>query len=118
MHITNHSQYTEQKGFCEDLDEGKFSLPLIIAFNENNKAPKAVAQLRGLMMQRCVNGGLTFEQKVLALNLIEEAGGISGTEKVLHSLYGEMEAELERLAGVFGAENHQLELILEMLRID
>ncbi|EYB24413.1 hypothetical protein FG05_01738 [Fusarium graminearum] len=112
------ADYTEQKGFCEDLDEGKFSLPLIIAFNENNKAPKAVAQLRGLMMQRCVNGGLTFEQKVLALNLIEEAGGISGTEKVLHSLYGEMEAELERLAGVFGAENHQLELILEMLRID
>jgi geranylgeranyl pyrophosphate synthase len=112
------ADYTQQKGFCEDLDEGKFSLPLIIAFNENNKAPKAVAQLRGLMMQRCVNGGLTFEQKVLALNLIEEAGGISGTEKVLHSLYGEMEAELERLAGVFGAENHQLELILEMLRID
>ncbi|KAM0496501.1 hypothetical protein ACHAP8_007400 [Fusarium lateritium] len=112
------ADYTEQKGFCEDLDEGKFSLPLIIAFNENNKAPKAVAQLRGLMMQRCVNGGLTFEQKVLALSLIEEAGGISGTEKVLHSLYGEMEAELERLAAVFGAENHQLELILEMLRID
>ncbi|RBR09524.1 uncharacterized protein FIESC28_09855 [Fusarium coffeatum] len=112
------ADYTQQKGFCEDLDEGKFSLPLIIAFNEQNKAPKAVAQLRGLLMQRCVNGGLTFEQKVLALSLIDEAGGIEGTEKVLHSLYGEMEAELERLAGVFGEENCQLELILEMLRID
>ena len=44
--------------------------------------------------------------------------GIEGTEKVLHSLYGEMEAELERLASVFGEENCQLELILEMLRID
>ena len=69
-------------------------------------------------MQRCVNGGLAFEQKVLALSLIDEAGGIEGTEKVLHSLYGEMEAELERLAGVFGEQNCQLELILEMLRID
>ncbi|KAF5684800.1 polyprenyl synthetase [Fusarium circinatum] len=112
------ADYTQQKGFCEDLDEGKFSLTLVIIFNEPTRSPKATAQLRNLLVQRSINKGMTFEQKILALDLIEEAGGFMETEKVLHSLYNEMELELQRLSGVFGVENHQLELILEMLRVE
>lgn len=61
---------------------------------------------------------MTFEQKILALDLIKEADGFLETEKVLHSLYNELELELQRLSGVFGVENHQLGLILEMLRVE
>ncbi|KAF5627080.1 polyprenyl synthetase [Fusarium sp. NRRL 52700] len=111
-------QYTQQKGFCEDLDEGKFSLPLVIIFNEPTRSPKASAQLRNLLVQRSINKGMTFEQKILALELIQEAGGFLETEKVLHSLYNELELELQRLSDVFGVENHQLGLILEMLRVE
>ncbi|KAF5973699.1 polyprenyl synthetase [Fusarium coicis] len=112
------ADYTQQKGFCEDLDEGKISLPLVIIFNEPTRSPDATSQLRNLLVQRCINKSMTFEQKILALDLIEEAGGFVETEKVLHSLYNEMEFELQSLCGVFGVENHQLGLILEMLRVE
>ncbi|KAG5809504.1 hypothetical protein H9Q71_006150 [Fusarium xylarioides] len=112
------ADYTQQKGFCKDLDEGKFSLPLVIIFNEPTRSPKATAQLRNLLVQRSINKSMSFEQKILALDLIEEAGGFVETEKVLHSLYNKLELELQRLSDVFGVENHQLGLILEMLRVE
>ncbi|KAI1347164.1 isoprenoid synthase domain-containing protein [Xylaria sp. FL0043] len=46
--VPDNKQYTAQKGFCEDLDEGKFSLPLIHALAHTDKG----LQLRGLLHER------------------------------------------------------------------
>ncbi|KAF3070604.1 Ophiobolin F synthase [Daldinia childiae] len=106
-------EYTTQKGFCEDLDEGKFSLPLIHALAHTDKA----LQLRGLLNQRRRNGQCTIEQKHLILTHMREAGSLRYVFRVLEALHTELEAEVGRLESVFGKVNHEIRLMLAMLKV-
>jgi ophiobolin F synthase len=98
---------------CEDLDEGKYSLPLIHALSCTEKAHT----LHGLLSRRHIAGGLTGEQKRLVLRLMREAGSLEYTLTVLRTLFVELKAETSRLGAAFGQTNHELQLILEMLRV-
>lgn len=68
-------------------------------------------------MQRRVTGALSFEQKTLVLEHIRNSGALDATLRVMDSLYDELEGELDRLGSCFGAENHELQLILDMLKV-
>jgi len=107
------TQYTAQKGFCEDLDEGKFSLPLIHALAHTDKA----LQLRGVLRERSRKGNCTVEQKRLILALMNEAGSLKYVLHVLEALHTELEAEVKRLEGVFGKANHEIRSLLTLLRM-
>ncbi|KAG8162573.1 hypothetical protein KVR01_008338 [Diaporthe batatas] len=107
------AEYTAQKGFCEDLDEGKFSLPIIHALAHTDKP----LQLRGVMRERSRKGTCTTAQKQLVLALMSEAGSLQYVLHVLEALHAELEAEVERLEGVFGKTNHQIRAMLMLLRM-
>jgi geranylgeranyl pyrophosphate synthase len=98
---------------CEDLDEGKYSLPLIHAL----KQTKTGRQVKELLSQRHLQGRLTGSQKQLLLRLIQEAGSLDFTLKILQSIGHDLQAEIERLEAQFGKANYELRLILEMLKV-
>ncbi|KAI0116203.1 terpenoid synthase [Hypoxylon sp. NC0597] len=106
-------EYTAQKGFCEDLDEGKFSLPLIHALAHSDEAP----HLRDLLHQRRRNGKCTMEQKHLILTRMREAGSLRYVLHVLQALHTELDAEVGRLERVFGQVNHEIRLMLAILQV-
>ncbi|KAI0812845.1 putative geranylgeranyl pyrophosphate synthase [Xylaria sp. FL0064] len=111
--VADDKQYTAQKGFCEDLDEGKFSLPLIHALAHTDKG----LQLRGLLHERRRRGHCTKEQKHCILRYMREAGSLTYVLKVLQALYAELEAEARRLESAFGQVNHEMRLLLALLKM-
>ncbi|KAK8076026.1 hypothetical protein PG994_003298 [Apiospora phragmitis] len=55
------TDYTKQKGFCEDLDEGKFSLMMIHAMENAQRTDKMV--LQGVLDQRHLSGSMSAPAK-------------------------------------------------------
>src|SRR4051812_1118331 len=103
-------KYAAQKGFCEDLDEGKFSLPIIYTLAHTTDS----VLLRSLLQQRQRSGGLSFEQKTLILDIIRAAEGFEYTLHILNALYGEIEREVKQMELAFGMENDQLRGLLAL----
>ncbi|KAL5338819.1 putative geranylgeranyl diphosphate synthase [Aspergillus crustosus] len=106
------AEYTKQKGFCEDLEEGKFSLPLIHLLQT---IPDNYV-LRNVWMQRRVHNTATHAQKETILELMKKSGSLQFTEDTLSVLYSDVEKSIDELERKFGVENFQLRLILELLR--
>ncbi|KAK7743724.1 hypothetical protein SLS62_010455 [Diatrype stigma] len=105
--------YTEKKGFCEDLDEGKFSLPLIHALTHAGKA----LQLKCLIHQRRQKGQCTNEQKHFILTQMREAGSLAYVLQMLQALHTELDAEVGRLECVFGRVNHEMRLMMALIKV-
>jgi len=112
------AQYTKQKGFCEDLDEGKYSLPLIHALGRcetfGPTHPKDNTILRNLLSQRHVAGRMSLEQKQLFLEHLKEQGSLEYTRHALDAL----QMQLTDLAQQMGMlENEMLKALLEALKV-
>ncbi|KAJ9273363.1 hypothetical protein DTO212C5_437 [Paecilomyces variotii] len=75
-------EYAEKKGFCEDLDEGKFSFPLIHALT----SPPGDFQLQGILQVSRMSGGLDVPLKQFVLDHLQKAGSMKYTEQTLASL--------------------------------
>ena len=113
-HQNLHSpEYRAQKGFCEDLDEGKMSFPLVHALNncEDN------AELYQLLRQRRDIGYLSDEQKKLVLGQLDRAGSMTYTRDTLRRQQGEIHAGLKRVEDVTGRENWILRALLQRLEV-
>lgn len=71
--------YSEQKGFCEDLDEGKFSYPIVSCFNWD---PVARDIILGIFRQ---NGNrestLSRNMKTYILGLIKRSRAFEATRE-------------------------------------
>lgn len=113
-------QYTKQKGFCEDLDEGKYSLPLIYALggcshSEGSKTNvRDTTLLRNLLSQRHVAGRMSLDQKKLFLEQLKARGSFEYTRQALH----ELQTKLKSLAEQMGMlENESLRGLLEVLKV-
>ncbi|CAN9449237.1 unnamed protein product [Alternaria alternata] len=106
-------EYSAQKGFCEDLDEGKMSFPLVHALKncEDN------AELYELLRQRRDIGYLSDEQKKLVLGQLDRAGSMKYTRDTLRRLQGEIHAGLKRVEDVTGRENWILRALLQRLEV-
>ncbi|KAL8783077.1 MAG: hypothetical protein Q9213_004889 [Squamulea squamosa] len=109
-------EYSEQKGFCEDLDEGKISYCLVMcAQRDKGRADQIV----GIFRQQALRGGqkaLRRQTKEHILKLLEEAGAMETTREKLRELEKGVDAEIEGLEGVGGVENPLLKILVEMLR--
>ncbi len=107
-------QYTKQKGFYEDLDEGKYSLPLIHALGQCGNTAKDDALLRNLLSQRHVARRMSIEQKQLFLEYLNAQGSLDYTRLALDAL----QFELKDMAGRMGMfRNAELKDLMEVLKV-
>jgi geranylgeranyl diphosphate synthase type 3 len=77
LNLSNKT-YTQNKGLCEDLTEGKFSFPIIHSIRSN---PRNL-QLINILKQRTQDE----EVKLYAINYMESTGSFAYTRKVVREL--------------------------------
>ncbi|KAL4961087.1 bifunctional terpene synthase/polyprenyl synthetase family protein [Aspergillus stella-maris] len=106
-------EYTGQKGFCEDLDECKFSYPLIHALTSQ---PKNV-QLRGILQQSRSAGGLDVPLKETVLSHLRQAGSIQYTETKMGELMEKITDSVVSLEGETGSPNWVVRLLIHRLKV-
>ncbi|KAI8987178.1 geranylgeranyl pyrophosphate synthase [Pilobolus umbonatus] len=98
-------KYADNKGFCEDLTEGKFSFPIIHSIRADPKN----RQLLNILKQR----SNSVELKLFALQLFKKTNTFEYCRKFLQVLEKEARDEIKLLGG-----NKMLERIMDMLSID
>lgn len=106
-------QYTGQKGFCEDLDEGKLSFPIIHALTSQ---PEDV-QLRALLQQSRSAGGLNVPAKQCVLGNIHRAGSMDYTVRALHELMKDITDQIELIENNTRCPNWVLRLLVHRLAV-
>ncbi|XP_011646732.1 geranylgeranyl pyrophosphate synthase isoform X2 [Pogonomyrmex barbatus] len=84
-------EYTENKSYCEDLTEGKFSFPIIHALTSNPDD----RQIINILRQRTKD----IEVKRHCIKLLERFGSFKYTRNVLEELDLAARTEIERLGG-------------------
>ncbi|CAG9136899.1 Geranylgeranyl pyrophosphate synthase [Plutella xylostella] len=95
-------EYTENKSYCEDLTEGKFSFPIIHAIRSQDGDQQVLHILR----QRTRD----TEVKRYCISLLEKFGSFQYSRDTLQRLDAEARAEVARLGG-----NPHLEALLDEL---
>lgn len=115
-------QYAGQKGFCEDLDEGKFSFPLIHCLNAQSIAcvpgfnHKLMFQNIFMTRSRSESGCLSREMKLLMLQIMKTTGSLNVTKLALDKIWQELQAELDKAEQTAGIENPDLKNLLRKLK--
>ncbi|XP_018308379.1 geranylgeranyl pyrophosphate synthase [Mycetomoellerius zeteki] len=83
--------YAENKSYCEDLTEGKFSFPIIHALRSNPED----RQIINILRQRTKD----IEVKRYCVKLLKKFGSFEYTRNVLEELESTARAEIKRLGG-------------------
>ncbi|ORY98923.1 geranylgeranyl pyrophosphate synthase [Syncephalastrum racemosum] len=96
--------YSDNKGFCEDLTEGKFSFPIIHAI----RADPSNRQLLNIVSQKTT----AVEVKKYALDIISRTGTFEYVRQFLRRKEEEARKEIESLGG-----NPLLEKVIDSLQI-
>ncbi|KAF8419010.1 isoprenoid synthase domain-containing protein [Tirmania nivea] len=98
-------QYLKNKGFCEDLTEGKFSFPIIhsIRSDPTNK------QILNILKQQTKDEDV----KLYAVKYMQQTGTFEYTKKVVQRLGKDAMSMVEALGG-----NEQLEVILRRMFVE
>ncbi|KAK4164713.1 isoprenoid synthase domain-containing protein [Cladorrhinum sp. PSN259] len=109
----NSDEYANQKGFCEDLDEGKLSFPLVRYLN----TAKDTLQVREVMQQRRTQGCLSLPLKRLVLQQLGTSNCLDYTRTTLERIAKHIDESLWRLESLTGKRNWVLRLCMEKLRV-
>ncbi|KAK2734039.1 hypothetical protein FQN57_001874 [Myotisia sp. PD_48] len=104
-------EYANQKGFCEDLDEGKISLPLIHCLTGSD--PEQI-MIKGILQHKRA-GEMPMELKRLILARMKKGGALNSTYLLLQDMQEDILKELRLLEAEFGSKNPLLELVLRRL---
>ena len=107
--------YTVSKGFCEDLDEGKYSLALIHALHHSGSE---ALQLRAILQERSRKGAMTMEMKKLVRETMEHRQSLEYAHSVLKELEDAVEKEILRIEKATRVTNYVIRLLLEKLRVE
>lgn len=105
-------EYAEQRGFCEDLDEGKLSYPVILCCNSD---PAARDIILGIFRRNAKGTPLAYSVKMQILDLLKKTGALQETRQVVQQLEKEVEKSLSALETVLGKPNPLLRLITNLL---
>lgn len=105
--------YTQNKGLCEDLTEGKFSFPIIHAIRSD---PNNLV-LINILKQKTTDD----EVKRYAVQYMESCGSFSYSRRVLRGLTKKaisLADEIDQRAGAQQGKGESVKQILEKLRVD
>jgi geranylgeranyl diphosphate synthase, type III len=94
--------YMENKSYCEDLTEGKFSYPIILGIRGDTEDTRLISILK----QRTKN----VELKKYAVEYLKETGAFLRTKAKLDELVEQIHEAITKLGG-----NQQLEAIVQAL---
>ncbi|XP_078504883.1 geranylgeranyl pyrophosphate synthase-like isoform X2 [Lissotriton helveticus] len=84
-------EYSKNKGFCEDLTEGKFSFPTIHAIWSRPES----TEVQNILRQRTEN----VDIKKYCVDYLEKVGSFEYTRQTLRTLESEAYREIEQLGG-------------------
>ncbi|KAL0940030.1 Fusicoccadiene synthase 1 [Colletotrichum truncatum] len=109
------ADYTNKKGFCEDLDEQKFSYMMVYM---SQKCPETMCQIEGMF--KAVNNGIAepMETKKFMVSLLHKSGSLDATKKLLMRWQDDIKNDIGILEGQFGLQNAGLRLLMESLSIE
>ncbi|CAN8100624.1 unnamed protein product [Discula destructiva] len=107
-------QYAKQKGWAEDLDEGKISLPLIYTLQAPNSAR---SEILGIFRKK-QPGPLPMEVKQYLMTQIKKSGALELVYSQLQVMQRDLMEELKRLETEFGNKNPTLEILLRKLWVN
>ncbi|KAL1796230.1 hypothetical protein ACET3X_004770 [Alternaria dauci] len=115
----NFQDYTAQKGLCEDLDEGKFSYPVVYCL-ENY--PEYRGHFLGVFRQRPTVATvdahpLSRESKQHLTACLKKSGAFEKTIACLTDMERDLETEMDRLEQQTGEANPMLRLCLAKLSV-
>ncbi|CAL8106645.1 unnamed protein product [Orchesella dallaii] len=96
------AEYCENKSFCEDLTEGKFSFPVIHAIHSHPEDN----QIQCILKQRTKN----LDLKKYFVSLLDKFGSLKYTETAL----GQLEQELRDETAVLGGNPYLMALMDEL----
>jgi geranylgeranyl pyrophosphate synthase len=105
--------YWSQKGFCEDLDEGKISYPVMHALNAN----PTNLQLQAIFQQRNHGKVLSKWMKEIVLEHLEQSGSLEYTKKTLQRLHSQIDEEISQLERFSGISNWVMRLLVRKLKV-
>ena len=109
------TDYAASKGFCEDLDEGKYSLALIHALQ--CPGPETL-QLRAILQERSRKGVMTLEMKKLVREMMGSKGSLDYVRSVLKDMESAVDEEMLRIEEVTGITNYVIRLLFERLKVE
>ena len=109
------TDYAVSKGFCEDLDEGKYSLALIHALQYQGSE---TLQLRAILQERSRKGAMTLEMKKLVQEMIENRRSLDYVRSVLKDMESAVEKEIWRIEEATGITNYVIRLLFERLKVE
>ncbi|KAH7051136.1 geranylgeranyl pyrophosphate synthase [Macrophomina phaseolina] len=115
----NFGDYAAQKGFCEDLDEGKFSYPVVYCLANH---PEYRGHILGVFRQRPTvstssAGPLSKETKEHLVRCLEKCGAFEKTLDCLREVETELEVEIERVEQQTRETNPMLRLCVARLSV-
>ncbi|KAL4746600.1 hypothetical protein BDW72DRAFT_207213 [Aspergillus terricola var. indicus] len=102
------ADYKSKKGFCEDFDEGKFSLPLIHLLNRTTHRDRIMS----VIYNRNPETRLRKEVKAYILDSMEAARTFDYTRKVMKHLHKELMKTLDEVEGTLGTNDNARMLLL------
>ena len=108
-------QYSAQKGFAEDIDEGKYSLLLIHALNTS---PHRL-RLQNILQQRFLLGKrkMSLEMKRVVLDIMQAADGFDFVRQQLASVATDIDTAISEIEQSTGCRNYVLRLLIERLKV-
>lgn len=99
---------------CDDLDEGKYTLPLIhlLLTGEDRHLTQ------NILSSRHIIGKMDQGSKLLLLEQMSKSHSMEYAASVLHTVHNEIARELKLLDQLFGTDNRKMAFLLEMLSCD
>ncbi|KAJ6085824.1 hypothetical protein N7486_010105 [Penicillium sp. IBT 16267x] len=91
-------QYTSQKEFCDDLDEGKLSYPLTLCCHRDSTAEKIIMGI----LRQASGRPLAVNVKEQILNLYRRTGALQETWETIEDLKKSTENALSRFESITG----------------
>ncbi|KAF6802428.1 geranylgeranyl pyrophosphate synthase [Colletotrichum sojae] len=115
----NFGDYAAQKGLCEDLDEGKFSYPIIYCLANS---PEYRGHILGIFRQRptaatVTPSPLSRETKAHLVACLAKSGAFDKTLGCLRDVEHELVLEIDRLERLTGEPNPMLRFCLAKLSV-